>query len=83
MSRYHFFKQGQSFTSLATWVAGDDDERHQRVEQGVMAVAAPSYADIPAEVLTLLQDHEAREAKLGAHNPWYSVSGNFSLRGMH
>jgi UDP-N-acetylglucosamine 2-epimerase len=83
MSRYHFFKQAQSFTSLATRVAGDDDERHQRVEQGVMAVAAPSYADILAEVLTLLQDHEAREEKHRAHNPWYSVAGNFSLRGMH
>ncbi|PTT54615.1 hypothetical protein [Aeromonas sp. HMWF014] len=83
MSRYHFFNQGQSFTSLATRVAEYDDERHQRVEQGGMAVVAPSFADIPAEVLTLLQEHGVREEKHGAHNPWYSVAGNFSLRGMH
>ncbi|POG24302.1 hypothetical protein C2855_04225 [Aeromonas bestiarum] len=82
MSRYHFFKQGQSFTYLDTWAVGYDDERLQLVEQGFVTVVAPSFADTPAEALTLLQDHEALEEERRVHNPWYTVAGIFGLLGM-
>ncbi|MGY3893522.1 hypothetical protein [Aeromonas enterica] len=75
MFRYHFFKQGQSFTYLDTWAVGYGDERRQLVEQGFVTVVAPSFADTPSETLTLLQDHEALEEECRAHNPWYTVTG--------
>ena len=82
MSRYHFFKQGQSFTYLDTLAVGYDDERRQLVEQGFVTVVAPSFADTPAEALTLLQDHEALEEERRVHNPWYTVAGILGLLGM-
>lgn len=59
MPNYHFFKQGQSLTYLDANAPSYSDERRQLVEQGFAAVAAPTFADTPAEALAQLRAHQA------------------------
>ena len=66
MPNYHFFKQGQALTYLDANAPSYSDERRQLVEQGFAAIAAPTFADTPAEALELLRTHQALQDESNA-----------------
>ncbi|BBT94323.1 hypothetical protein WP8W19C03_10170 [Aeromonas veronii] len=67
MPNYHFFKQGQALTYLDANAPSYSDERRQLVEQGFAAIAAPTFADTPAEALELLRTHQALQDEAQAN----------------
>lgn len=63
MPNYHFFTLGQALTYLDANAPRYSDERRQLVEQGFSAMAAPVFADTPAEALALLRHHQTWQEK--------------------
>ncbi|MFQ1932185.1 hypothetical protein ACTG2W_18520 [Aeromonas sp. 96A] len=87
MPNYHFFKQGQALTYLDANAPSYSDERRQLVEQGFAAIAAPTFADTPAEALELLRTHQALQDEANAKRPLfdgcrYSGSDRNSVRAL-